>query len=58
MSNKETAQQLAEIAERLRKELTPETALASLMAAGIVDSEGNFTRPYRSLEKVFVREKA
>lgn len=58
MSNKEAAKQLDEIAKRMRRELTPETALATLMAAGIVDSKGNFTRPYRNLEKVFPRERA
>ncbi|NML37232.1 hypothetical protein HHL17_08475 [Chitinophaga sp. G-6-1-13] len=45
---------LMELAERQRYEVTtPEEALRSFVAAGILDWNGNFREPYTELEGVF-----
>jgi len=50
MSDKDI-QLLIEIAEeQLRKGFTKEEALESLVAAGILDKTGNYTKPYKELE--------
>ncbi|WP_217602552.1 hypothetical protein [Chitinophaga sp. GbtcB8] len=38
--------------EELEREVTPEEALRQLVAAGILDKDGNFTAPYQNLAKV------
>jgi len=42
--------------EKLKKGFTREEALRSLMDAGILDKDGNHTKPYRNLDKVFIRK--
>lgn len=37
--------------EKLKKGVTREEALRSLMAAGILDKNGNHTKPYQNLAK-------
>jgi len=49
MSEKEL-NELMELAESLRNNVTKESALSSLMAAGILDSNLNYTDPYKELE--------
>ena len=51
MSEKDL-QVLIEFAKELEKDLTKEEALKSLIAAGILDNAGNYTQPYKELEKV------
>jgi hypothetical protein len=51
MSSKDI-QELIDLAKKLEKDLTKEEALKSLVAAGILDQAGNYTKPYRKLEKV------
>ncbi len=44
---------LLKLAERLKnEELTKEQALKSLIDAGILDENTNFTEPYKNLEKI------
>lgn len=38
--------------EELEREVTPEEALRQLVAAGILDKDGNFTAPYQNLARV------
>ncbi|MDB5090764.1 MAG: hypothetical protein JWR09_4758 [Mucilaginibacter sp.] len=42
---------LIALAKELEKDLTKEEALKSLIAAGILDEGGNYTSPYKELEK-------
>jgi hypothetical protein len=49
MSDKEI-KQLVELAKQLKKEITKENALASFVSAGILDSSGDFTKPYKALK--------
>ena len=51
MSSKDV-QELIDMAKKLEKDLTKEEALKSLVAAGILDEAGNYTKPYKELEKV------
>lgn len=50
MSEKDL-QLLIELAKELGKSLTKEEALKSFIAAGILDKTGNYTQPYKELEK-------
>jgi len=50
MSSKDV-QELIDMAKKLEKDLTKEEALKSLVAAGILDEAGNYTKPYKQLEK-------
>ena len=50
MSEKDL-QLLIELAKELEKSLTKEEALKSFIAAGILDKAGNYTQPYKELEK-------
>lgn len=55
MSDKDI-QLLIELAEEeLKKGFTKEEALQSLVAAGILDETGNYTRPYKELEAAEAR---
>ena len=48
--NEQDIRNLRNIAlEGLKKSLTPEEALRSLMDAGILDENGNHTAPYQNL---------
>jgi len=38
--------------EELERKVTPEEALRQLVAAGIMDMDGNFTEHYQNLAKV------
>jgi len=51
MSEKDL-QVLIALAKELEKDLTKEEALRSLIAAGILDDAGNYTPPYKELEKI------
>jgi hypothetical protein len=51
MSSKDV-QELIALAKELEKHLTKEEALKSLVAAGILDKGGNYTKPYKELEKL------
>jgi hypothetical protein len=51
MSEKDV-QVLIDLAEELAKTLTKEEALKSLVAAGILDKNGNYTKPYKELGKI------
>jgi len=53
MSSKDV-QELIDMAKKLEKDLTKEEALKSLVAAGILDEAGNYTKPYKELGKVQV----
>jgi hypothetical protein len=49
MSDKEI-KKLTDLAkQKLEQNLTREQALASLVAAGILDTQGKYTKPYRRL---------
>jgi hypothetical protein len=46
-------QLLMDVAKRAMQEVkTPEQALRSLQLAGILDKDGNYTPPYKDLEKL------
>ena len=50
--NEQDIKNLENIALRkLEKGVTREEALRSFMAAGILDKDGNYTKPYQILEK-------
>jgi hypothetical protein len=49
MSDKDV-QELIKLAKELEQSLTKEEALSSLVAAGIVDQSGKYTKPYKELE--------
>ena len=50
--NEQDIKNLENIAlEELKKGVTPEEALRSFIIAGILDENGNYTEPYRILEK-------
>ena len=49
MSDKDFKKLMELSEEQLRKEVTPEEALRSLILAGILDESGNFTKPYEIL---------
>jgi hypothetical protein len=50
-------QKLMEIAEkRLKKGYTEEEAQRALYNAGIYDKNGNFTKPYKNLDKIFIKK--
>jgi hypothetical protein len=52
MSDKDI-QLLIDLAKRkLREVRTPEEAMRSLQLAGIFDKDGNYTAPYKDLEKL------
>jgi hypothetical protein len=51
MSDKEI-KQLTNLAVNLKKEISRESALASLVSAGILDIKGEFTKPYNDLKSV------
>ncbi len=51
MSEKDL-QVLIALAKELEKDITKEKALKSLIAAGILDDAGNYTQPYKELEKI------
>ena len=38
---------------KLREKVSKEEALRSLMNAGILDEEGNFTKPYENLARLY-----
>jgi hypothetical protein len=48
MSEKEI-QELINLAKQLEKDITKEEALNSLVAAGILDENGDYTEPYKQL---------
>ena len=50
MSEKDI-QLLIDLAKKLERDLTKESALESFIAAGILDEFGNYTKPYKELEK-------
>lgn len=56
MSNKEI-KQLIDLAKELKKNVTKEIALDSFVSAGIMNKKGEFTKPYKSLNEVFVKTK-
>ena len=63
MMTKKDIENLRQIAiEGRKKTLTREDALRSLMNAGILDKDGNYTKPYKRLGKAIrefnVRRKA
>lgn len=51
MSDKEI-KQLTSLAAKLKKEISKESALATLVSAGILDKKGDFTKPYNDLKTV------
>jgi len=56
MSDKEI-KQLSNLAVNLKKEVSRESALATLVSAGILDKNGEFTTPYSSLKTVVLNSK-
>lgn len=46
-------QELAE--EKLKKGITKEEALHSLQDAGILNKNGDFTRPYQNLARIVIK---
>ena len=53
MSDKEI-KQLTNLAVNLKKEISRESALATLVSAGILDKKGDFTKPYNDLKSFVV----
>lgn len=46
-------QAIMDLAQRMLQEMhTPEEALRRLQSAGIFDENGNYTEPYKELEKI------
>lgn len=56
MSDKEI-KQLTNLAITLKKEISRESALATLVSAGILDRKGDFTKPYNDLKTVVVESR-
>ncbi|MFS4457293.1 hypothetical protein [Maribacter sp. 2304DJ31-5] len=55
MSNKDL-KELQELAEDLKNEVTVKIAMESLISAGILNSEGEHTDNYESLEEIIVND--
>lgn len=51
MSDK-SIEKLAQLARQLKEEATPELALSSLVAAGILTERKEFTEPYKHLGSI------
>ena len=55
MENKANIERIMELTKRLLKEKpTKEQSLKTLVGAGILDTNGNFTEPYSILSTYFV----
>jgi len=53
MSDQEI-KQLTNLALNLKKGMSRESALATLISAGILDKKGDFTKPYNDLKTVVI----
>lgn len=51
MSEKDIRRLMDLAREELRKGITREEAIRSLMDAGILDKDGHYTKPYQNLSK-------
>lgn len=56
MSDQEI-KQLTNLAANLKKGISRESALATLVSAGILDEKGTFTKPYNDLKNVVVESR-
>jgi hypothetical protein len=55
MSTKEI-KNLIELAKKLKKEVSKESALNTFIGAGILDKNGEFTEPYKNLNSFFINK--
>jgi len=56
MSDQEI-KQLTNLAASLKKGISRDSALATLISAGILDKNGDFTKPYNNLKTVVVESR-
>ncbi len=56
MSDKEI-KQLTNLAVNLKKKISRESALATFVSAGILDSKGDFTTPYNDLKTIVIESR-